>query len=410
MAIFRTIFSISLMLCSFVVSSEALKENVAAYQAALIKNGVTGSNIAGVFRGSKTLALSAVTSDIDGDRAVSEDTIFPIWSMSKPITIAAMMILLDEGAYKLDDPVKKYIPYFDELKCRSPDSDEGTYLCEKELLIEHLLTHRSGYSYYGGPDNNGGPDFRDPFLNLDEFVRHVASHPVEFEPGTEYLYGINQAILGRLIEVLSDQQFYLFLKNEIFNPLEMRETKFFLTDKEKARFQPLFRKSQSTLGANGIAPDGGVSGISGNHDELDYKEGTLKQLGGEGLVSTFRDYRKFCEMLLAGGKYKSKVIISPESFKLMTTTVTPSQVSGGYNSGFGYAFSMFSLEEPLLDGTGSPKGIFGWSGYHNTHFWIDQKNEIFGLFMSRTTPFSFEIQKHFRAVVYDHIEQKKAPL
>ena len=79
-------------------------------------------------------------------------------------------------------------------------------------------------------------------------------------------------------------------------------------------------------------------------------------------------------------------------------------MSAGYNSGFGYAFSMFSLEEPLLDGTGSPKGIFGWSGYHNTHFWIDQKNEIFGLFMSRATPFSFEIQKHFRAVVYDYIK------
>ena len=87
------------MLCSFLVSSEALEENVAAYQAALIRNGVTGSNIAGVFRGSKTLALSAATSDIGGDRAVSEDTIFPIWSMSKPITIAAMMILLDAVSY-----------------------------------------------------------------------------------------------------------------------------------------------------------------------------------------------------------------------------------------------------------------------------------------------------------------------
>ena len=404
MTIFKNIFSVSLMLCSFAVLAETLEEDVAAYQEALIRNGVTGSNIAGVFRNSKTLALSAVSSDIEGDRAVTEDTIFPIWSMSKPITIAAMMILLDDGAYKLDDPLKKYIPYFDGLKCRSPNSADDTYLCENELLIEHLLTHRSGYSYYGGPANNDGPDFRDPFLNLDEFVRHVASHPVEFEPGTDYLYGINQAILGRLIEVLSGQEFYLFLKNEIFNPLGMRETKFFLTDTERASFQPLFRKSQSVLGENGITPDRGVGRISDNHDELDYKNGTLKQLGGEGLVSTFRDYRKFCEMLLAGGVYKNKVIISPKSFRLMTTTVTPSQVSGGYNSGFGYAFSMFSLEEPLLDGTGSPKGIFGWSGYHNTHFWIDQKNEIFGLFMSRTTPFSFEIQKHLRAVVYDHIE------
>ena len=130
------------MLCSFAVLSETLEEDVAAYQEALIRNGVTGSNIAGVFRNSKTLALSAVSSDIEGDRAVTEDTIFPIWSMSKPITIAAMMILLDDGAYKLDDPVKKYIPYFDGLKCRSPNSADGTYLCENELIIEPVsYTH-----------------------------------------------------------------------------------------------------------------------------------------------------------------------------------------------------------------------------------------------------------------------------
>ena len=378
--------------------SDELEKHVAAYQGALIDNGVTGSSIAGVFTKSQTLALSTVSSDIAGDRSITEDTIFPIWSMSKPITIVAMMILLDRNAYKLDDPVKKYIPYFDELKCKSPNASEGTYICQNDLLIEHLLAHRSGYSY------KNVPNFRDPFLNLDEFVRHVASYPVDFEPGSAYLYGINQAILGRLIEILSEKEFYLFLRDEIFNPLDMGHTKFSLTEKEKIRFHPLYKKSEGVLGDNGVAPDQGTSRITSNHDELDYAEGTLKQLGGEGLVSTFKDYRKFCEMLLDGGMFKEKVLISPKSFELMTTPVTPSQISRGYNNGFAYAFSLFSLEEPLLDGTGSPKGIFGWSGYHNTHFWIDQKNEIFGLFMSRTTPFSFEIQKQLRAVVYDHLE------
>ncbi len=122
---------------------------MAAYREALIRNGVTGSNIAGAFGKSETLALSAITSSLKGVKAVSEDTIFPIWSMSKPITIVAMMILFDEGAYKLDDPVKKYMSYFDGLGCKSSDSDNSAYPCEKELLIEHLLTHRSGYAYYG---------------------------------------------------------------------------------------------------------------------------------------------------------------------------------------------------------------------------------------------------------------------
>ena len=124
---FKVIFSALLVLCSFSVSSDLLEQKVSAYQEALIRKGVTGSSIAGVFGKANTLVLSTKSSNLEGDRAVTEDTIFPIWSMSKPITIVAMMILLDEGAYKLDDPVRKYIPYFEALKCRSPDTAEATY-------------------------------------------------------------------------------------------------------------------------------------------------------------------------------------------------------------------------------------------------------------------------------------------
>ena len=368
----------------------------------MVRQGVTGSNIAGVFRGKEVLALSAVESSIPGDKAVNEDTIFPIWSMSKPITIVAMMILLDREAFTPDDPVHKYIPYFKDLRCKSKEMDGDTYVCKNELLIEHLLSHRSGYHYYGGGFGEG-VDHRHPFADLDEYVRHVASMPVEFEPGTEYLYGINQAILGRLVEVLSGKEFFVFLKEQLFDPLGMSETKFHLTASDRSRFQPLFRKGQVALGANGISPDKGLALITDNFDELDYSVGTKKQLGGEGLVSTFKDYRKFCEMLLSGGRFNGKTIVSADSFKLMTTTVTPPLMSNGYSSGFGYAYSLFSLEEPMLDGTGTPKGVFGWSGYHNTHFWIDRQNGIYGLFMTRTTPFSFEIQKHFRAAVYDSL-------
>jgi CubicO group peptidase (beta-lactamase class C family) len=159
-------------------------------------------------------------------------------------------------------------------------------------------------------------------------------------------------------------------------------------------------KAQQQLGNAFTAPDKGVSTITDQYDELTYTPGTRVQLGGEGLVSTFADYRKFCEMLLAGGRFAGRALISESAFKRMTTTVTPPQISAGYNTGFGYAYSLFNLEEPLLDGTGSPKGIFGWSGYHNTHFWIDQTNGIYGLFMTRTTPSAMEIQKQFRAAVY----------
>ena len=386
---------------SHILLGNELQSSVESYQKVLVNAGVTGSNVAGVYSKDKTLAFSIVNSNIEGDKSISNETIFPIWSMSKPITIVAMMILRDRQLFDVKDPVKKYLPYFDNLQCKSEEESIGTYNCANDLLIEHLLTHRSGYGYVAFGANV--PDHRDPFKDLDEFVRHVANRPVNFEPGTEYLYGINQAILGRLVEVLSGQEFYLFLKENIFDPLEMKDTKFYLTEEDREKFQPLYRKAQKEAGINLLMPDSGVSNITENFDELNYDMTSKKQLGGEGLVSTFNDYRKFCEMLLSAGSYNDKIIISEDSFELMTSVVTDHFIAGGYDDGFGYAYSMFSLQEPLLDGTGSPRGIFGWSGYHNTHFWIDQTNGIYGLFMSRTTPFQIEIQKQFRSVVYKNI-------
>ena len=395
----KVLATLLLLLFSQGALASALADSVHDYQQALVRHGVTGSSIAGVFRGDEVLAMSAVASDLPGDKPITEDTIFPIWSMSKPVTIVAMMVLLDQGKYDVNEPVAKYLPEFTNLMCRPKEEDADLYPCENELLIEHLLTHRSGYAYYGNGAGEG-PDFRAPFGDLEEYIRHVASWPVAFEPGTEYLYGINQAILGRLVEVLSGIEFYAFLQQAIFEPLGMTDTRFGLTEADRARFQPLYRKAQLKLGSTYTVPDKGVSGVTDQYDELTYTPGTKVQLGGEGLVSTFADYRKFCEMLLAGGRYAGQALISDAAFQQMTTTVTPPQISNGYNNGFGYAYSLFNLEEPLLDGTGSPKGIFGWSGYHNTHFWIDQTNGIYGLFMTRTTPSAMEIQKQFRAAVY----------
>jgi CubicO group peptidase (beta-lactamase class C family) len=395
----KVLFTLLLMLLSHGAFASTLADSVRDYQQALVSHGVTGSSIAGVFRGEEVLALSTVVSDLPGDKPITEDTLFPIWSMSKPVTIVAMMVLLDQGKYAVNEPVAKYLPEFANLMCRPKEDGADLYPCQNPLLIEHLLTHRSGYAYYGGGAGEG-PDFRFPFADLEDYIRHVASWPVAFEPGTEYLYGINQAILGRLIEVLSGMEFYAFLKEAIFSPLGMTDTHFELSDANRTRFQPLYRKAQQQLGNAFTAPDKGVSTVTDQYDELTYTPGTRVQLGGEGLVSTFADYRKFCEMLLAGGRFAGKALISESAFKRMTTTVTPPQISAGYNSGFGYAYSLFNLEEPLLDGTGSPKGIFGWSGYHNTHFWIDQTNGIYGLFMTRTTPSAMEIQKQFRAAVY----------
>jgi len=372
---------------------QVVQQNIEAYQRALVARGVTGGSVAGVFRGGDTVAYSIVNSGLAGDAQISPNTIFPIWSMSKPITIAAMMILHERGLYEVSDPVSKYIPYFSVLNCK--DEDGQVYRCKNELQIVHLLSHRSGYGYY---EQGKGPSHLDPYENLDQFVRDVAAHPVEFEPGTEYRYGINQAILGRVVEVLSGKEFFEFLSEAIFEPLGMANTKFELSPDARKRFQILFKKPDPPEVDDRF--DEGTSAFSTAHDELSYAPGTKAQFGGEGLVSTFDDYRRFCEMLLGRGTYRGTRILDERSIEMMTAVMTEGGLTRGYNNGMDYGFSLFVLSEPALDGTGSSRGIFGWSGYHNTHFWIDYEKNIYGLFMTRTVPFSGEIQKQFRAAVY----------
>lgn len=274
--------------------TQEVQRRVEAFQHALIARGVTGGSVAGVFRGADTVAFAVVNSGIAGDTPISPETIFPIWSMSKPITIVAMMIWYERGLYTLDAPVSKYIPYFAEMKCK--DSTGTKYRCKKELTIEHLLTHRSGYGYY---ERGKGPSHLDPYKDLDRFVRDVAAYPAEFEPGTNYLYGVNMAVLGRLVEVLSGQELYTFLKDNIFSPLEMPNTKFELSADDRRRWQVLFKKPTPIVYPGGF--DEGTTAFSTADDELSYAPGTKAQFGGEGLVSTFEDYRHFCEMLLGKG-------------------------------------------------------------------------------------------------------------
>jgi CubicO group peptidase (beta-lactamase class C family) len=302
--------------------------------------------------------------------------------MSKPITIVAMMILKERKMIDFNDDVSKYLPEFKNLKCKNPDG--STYQCKNTLSLFHLLTHRSGYGYYGKPQYFTSTIKYD---NLEDFSKDVANHPVEFEPGSDYLYGINMAILGRIIEVVTKKTFYEFLKEELFDPLHMEDTKFYLTSKDRLRFQPLFINN------------GSLKGYTNSLDELSYDINNKAYFGGEGLTSTLKDYTNFCQMLVQGGKYQGKQIITQKSIDEMT---------GSYSSieddPFDYGYSLFVLSDPELDGAQSSKGIFGWSGYHNTHFWIDQEKNLFGLFMTRAREFSFGIQKEFRRAVYTSLD------
>ena len=367
--------------------TQSFDNSILKFQNDLITFEKTGSNVAMVFKDGEIVYNEIVNSGKEGDKEINEETIFPIWSMSKPITIVAMMTLYEKGLIDFDDNVSKYIPEFSELQCK--DENGNIYKCKNELKILHLMTHRSGYTYYGNPHNFTSTIKYD---NLNDFVNDVSKHPVEFEPGSDYLYGINQAILGKIVEVVTEKSFYQYLKESIFDPLAMNETKFYLTSEDRERFQPLFINS------------GALKGFTNFLDEMTYDENNKAYFGGEGLVSTMKDYTKFCQMLLNNGELNGAKIINRSSIDLMLEkhSVLEPDPFLDINDGFHFGFSVFVLNDPSKDETNSSKGIYGWSGYHNTHFWIDNEKNLFGLFMTRAREFSFGIQSDFRKAVYEN--------
>jgi len=365
---------------------QARLERISEFQQKLIAKNITGSNIAMVFKDGEIIYKEVINSKKDGAEPITDRSIFPVWSMSKPITTVGAMILYEEGKFLLEDPVSKYIPEMASLSYR----DENGFIkpCMETLTMRHILAHRSGWSYEFKYLNGIDAIIADTaFADLTDFAATIAQVPLDHEPGAQYTYGINTALVGRTIEVISGMTFYDFLKERLFDPLDMPNTKFYLTDEERKHFQPVLRTTESD-----------TTFFKSEYNELSYSPDTRVQLGGEGLVSTPEDYSHFAEMLVNDGVYKGMRILSPAAIELMHSCQSPEGEDGFWNG-----FSYFHLNSPEKDGFLSTEGIFGWSGYHNTHFWIDQEKNLYGLFMTRRTPYSQDIQRQFRRAVYQAI-------
>ena len=381
-------------------------EKLRDLQQQFIDDERTGSNIMMVFQDGETIYRHTQNSGKKGDKDIQGDTIFPVYSMAKPITIAGMLLLHEKGLVKWDDPVSKYIPYFTNLKYKN----DGKILpCKNELRVIHLMTHRSGYRYYGQPllqkfgGGAGGASFEEPqpnqikYNNLDDFVKDVAAQPLEFEPGTQYQYGISNDILGRLVEVITGKSFYGYLKETLLDPLEMHDTKFHLTRDEWDRYQVMYINADNLKGFTYLLDS-----------HWTFKEGNHAHFGGGGLLSTINDYSKFCEMLLNRGTFKGKRILSETSIDQMTSKWVEIPESDGSNykdlSGCYYGFACYVLSKPELDQGNSKKGMFAWAGYNNTHFWIEPEKKLYGLFMTRSREFGWDIPIALRKTVNSIVE------
>lgn len=336
--------------------------------------------------------------------AMTTDTIFAIHSMTKPITCLGAMMLIDEGKLALGDPVSKYVPLFAETKVGVEIKRSGS-TSEIELEppiravnIEDLLRHTSGisYDYIGAPwvmdVYTAANIFERPFNNR-EFADRIARLPLTRQPGTLWRYGHSTDVLGAVIEIISGQTLYQFLKQRILDPLGMSSTKFVLTSpEERARMaRPL--------------PNDPVL-LAGERDRLAHPEW---ESGGGGLLSTITDYQRFSQMLLNGGEFESKRYLSPAAFKAMTTDhIGPgSGVGRDYfyfpGDGFGYGYGIGVRTDPG-NAKPPPPGSIGelkWDSGSGTYFGVDPKLDMVYLMMQQTQNERSRITPAFKALVYD---------
>lgn len=347
--------------------------------------------------------------DLATGTPMREDTIFRIFSMSKPITSTAMMILYEEGKWDPEDPISKYIPAFADLKVFKGVDSNGRMLVEKPVsppTMRELMTHTAGFTYGFGDDPVDRMYRAKGVLHsasLGQMVDKLATIPLLYQPGTRWVYSISVDIQGYIVEKLSGESLPDFMRDRIFKPLGMQDTGFYVPPEKRKRFASLYQWNPS----KGLVPGSAESlGVSYS------KEEPAMPSGGGGLVSTAGDYLRFAEMLLDGGELDGVRILGPETVKMMTANHLPASLMGTENGmrfwgilrpGFGYGYDFGVFTNPGLADAPVGKGTFMWDGAAGTWFWVDPANDIVFVGMVQRLgggPFTGGLQELARATVY----------
>ena len=369
------------------VSSEKLKilndamhkfvdnNDISAIQTAIVKNG-------------KLIHFDSYgNSDISDQDSLENDDIFRIASMTKPIVSVALMMLYEEGKFKLNDPVYKYIPEFKNLTVKKR---KKTKPVKNHIKVVDLLRHSAGLNF------RGPEDYRKTInLTLEEYTKEAVKEPLKFEPGTTWWYSYATDICGYLIEVLSGEKLDDFLKNRIFDPLEMNDTFFELPAKKLDRLTTLY-----------VVGDNKELVSFDSKANTPFKDKVVLLNGSGGLLSTTEDYLKFSLMLLNNGSYKGQQLLNKETLDLMkfdhSLGLKYKKLAFGKKKGFGLGFEV--VKE---DGTkfGS-KGTFGWGGMFGTYFRVDPKQNMIMIYMTQSfETYKLKIADIFRAHVYESLIQ-----
>jgi CubicO group peptidase (beta-lactamase class C family) len=356
--------------------------------------------------------------DVERQKPAREDTLYRIYSMTKPLTSVLMMMLVEEGKIALDDPVHRFMPEWKNLGVYAGgmgDTFRTTPPARPMQLID-LLRHTSGLTYGFQEQTNVDTHYRKLGIgafgvkpsSLEETIQQLAKIPLEFSPGDRWNYSVATDILGYLIQVIEKKPFEQVMKDRLLDPLHMYDTDFFVPENKADRFAACY---QYTPGKAPVLND--------DPTRSPYLKPPIFVGGGGGLVSTTADYLKFCTMLLNKGEANGTRFLSPKTLALMTanhlpggkdlTEMSVSLFSEANNAGTGFGLGFAVVMDPVKAMSPSTAGEYFWGGAASTAFWIDPKEELIVIFMTQLLPSSaYPVRRELRTLIYSAITESFA--
>jgi CubicO group peptidase (beta-lactamase class C family) len=402
------------------MSSERLTRIRPVLQSYVDRHGYPGFAVMAWRRGHVVLDEQIGWRDREEKIPLGDDTIFRIYSMTKPVIATALMILFEEGAFQLADPVASYIPAFAQTKVATADGGVADQPQLRPMQVRDLLTHTSGLTYDFAEDFPVAKQYRaarlmnDPKRPLSEVIAELAAIPLAFNPGSMYHYSLGLDVAAYLIEVLSGQPVGDFLRERLFGPLGMGDTGFGVPHSERHRLATMYGLPDL------FGPDATISQLteayladgSGRRDvEATYPSDTpdVFQRGGIGLFSTARDYLRFAQMLLSGRAEDGTRLLGRKTLELMHANhlqpeLLPYRSGGIPNPGWGFGLGSRVNMDPGLTALPGSVGEFGWSGAAKTYYWVDPHESLVGVLMTQFMVGFDHPEADFRTLVYQAID------
>jgi CubicO group peptidase (beta-lactamase class C family) len=376
-------------------------------------------------RGKLVHASSQGYADIERKVAVNDDTIFRIYSMTKPLTSVAFMMLVEEGRVALDEPVHKYIPEWQKLGVFQAGIWPAflTRPPSRPMLILDLLRHTSGLTYGFQQRSNVDAAYRERKIGevekagtLQSMIEELAQIPLEFSPGEAWNYSVSTDVIGYLIGKISGKPFEVFLKERILDPLQMKDTDFHVPSGKAHRLAACYSASpQGAMTFHATERKGGLT-LQDDPATSSFLSPPTLISGGGGLCSTAADYLAFCRALLNGGELDGVRLIGPKTLKLMTSNHLPdgrtlpemsrSLFSEATYHGIGFGLGFSVTLDPVRALIPGSAGEYAWGGAATTSFWIDPAEELITIFMTQVLPSTATaIRRELRTMVYSAITE-----